>query len=309
MFDELLKELVENKLLSEETQKDIKEVVEKKINEAVEVAKKEAAEATKVELTEKWITERDQLIEALDKKVEDFLVEEMKELKGDIESFRDLEVEYAEKLAEHKAAMSEEVKNDMAELLEKLDTFLEMRISVEMEELKEDLEEARRLDFGRRIFEAFAEEFDSVYVDEEGVRAELAETKARLAEAEETLEEVRANNEAVERQMKMDELLNNLDSHQREVMETLLDKVATEKLEEAYKVFLPRIIKESEKSEGTSEKEGKVLAEGGSKAATTENVVVATGDKPLTESEEESTTASKLSEGAREMLKRLSGIK
>lgn len=305
-MNELLQELVKNQLLSEETQKSLLEAYEKTLTEAIETAKKAAADETKVELTEKWIVERDQLIEAIDHKVDDVLKAELTELKDDIEKFRDLEVEYAEKIAEHKAAMSEEIKNDMVELLEKLDAFLEVRIGVELEELKEDLEEARKLDFGRRIFEAFAQEFDNVYTDEDSVKAELADVKAKLAETVEALEEVITDREVMQRAAKMNELLSNLDSHQREVMETLLDKVSTEKLEEAYKVFLPRIIKESA---STSEKETeKVLAEG-AEVVTSGKVSVVTGDKPLIESEKEETPKTRLSEAAVTMLQKLGGIK
>lgn len=303
-MNELLKKLVESKLLSEETQVELMEAFSKQLTESIDAAKEEAAQNTKVELTEKWIAERDQLIEALDKKVEDQLKVELVELKESIENFRNLEVEYAEKLIEHKAAMAEEVKADMEELLESLDAFLETRITVEMEELKEHMEEVRKLDFGRRVFEAFAKEFDETFTDEEGVKAELEETKDRLSEVEKALVEAVEELETLERKEKMEEILSNLDSHQHEVMETLLDKVPTEKLEEAYKKFLPKLIKESV---NTSGKEDKVLAEDvkDEKTAVVETVVVS-GDVTLNENVE--TTKPKLSSDAYNMLRKLGGI-
>lgn len=308
-MNELLQELLKNQLLSEETQKQLQEAFTKTVNDAIEVAKQDTVASTKIELTEKWLADRDQLIEALDKKVDDVLKAELVELKESIESFRDLEVEYAGKLAEHKAAMAEEVKSDMVELLESLDAFLEMRITTEMEEIKESIEAAKKLDFGRRIFEAFAEEFDLVHTNDDAVKAELVSVKAKLAETTEALEEVIADRDALERQDKLEELLSNLDSYQREVMETVLNTVATEKLDEAYKTFLPRIMKESVNTVSEKETE-KVLAEGVKEVAAAKTVVV-TGDRTsLSERvEDKAVVTNSLSESARIMLKKLGGIK
>jgi hypothetical protein len=56
----------------------------------------------------------------------------------------------------------------------------------------------------------------------------------------------------------MENVLSPLVGRQREVMEAILRTVPTEQLEEGYKTFIGRVIRESE----DSEKEGKVLAEG-----------------------------------------------
>lgn len=307
-MDELLQELVKNELLSEETQKQLKEAFTNKINEAIELAKTEAANNTRVELIEKWHVERNSLIEALDKKIDESLKNEIDELKESISNFRDLEVEYAQKIIEHKAAMAEELKNDMSEILENLDSFLEIRIKKEIEELKESIEEAKKLNFGKKIFEAFAEEFDLTFTDEDSIKSELNAVKEKLANTEKSLSEAINDNETVKRKLKMNELLSVLGNKQREVMETILDKVATNKLDEMYSLFLPKILKESA---NTTEKETKVLAES-EKGIVAENVSVITGDKkPLNVNEEattSTTTKSRLSESAKEMLKKLSGI-
>jgi len=307
-MDELLKQLVENKLLSEDTQKDLKEAFDKQITEAIEIAKKAAEEEVKVELTEKWIDERNQLIEALDKKVDDYLEDEMKELKENVEQFRDLEVDYAEKLTEAKVAMGAEIKTDMEELVETIDAFLEMRISVEMEELKEELDEYRRGDFEHRILEAFAEEFSETFLNEDGMHNELVETKEKLAVAEDALKEAAANADTLTRSKKLADLLSTLGAQQREVMETLLDKVATDKIDEAFTVFLPRLLKASGSTPGKEKDE--VLAES-AKGKTVDPVVegtIITGDI-ITEGDDQTTTKPKLSEDAIAMLHRLGGVK
>lgn len=258
-MDELLKKLLESDVLNEETTKELQEAFQVKIDEAIEAAKDEAAADVRAELTEQWVMEKDQLVEAVDSKVTEFLAAELDELKEDIESFRDLEAEFAGKVVEAKAAMSDELKSDLTELVEKIDAFLEIRIGSEMDELKEDLEEVRKNDFGRKIFESFADEFMAGYSDEESAEATLRETESRLVDTESALEESESARAELERLMKMDEILSPLSGRQKEVMEAILNNVPTERLDEGYKTFIGRVIRETDES---SEKESKVLAEG-----------------------------------------------
>ncbi len=256
-MDELLQKLLEAEVLSEETKKELEGAFQKKLDEAITVAKEVASDDVRAELSEQWVTERDQLIEAVDSKVTEFLSKELEELKGSIESFRDLETDYAEKLVEAKAAMSDELKDDLMELVEKVDAFLEIRLSAEVEELREGIEVVRKNDFGRRIVEAFSEEFMLNFVDEEAAQNTLRETTERLRDAEEALAESESKRAEVERTITMEEVLSPLAGRQREVMEAILRNVDTEHLEEGYKTFIGRVIRETD----DSEKEGSVLAE------------------------------------------------
>ena len=164
-MEELLQKLLEAEILTEDTRKELETAFKAQLDEATTAAKDETAADVRAELTEQWIVERDSLIEAIDSKVGEMLVTEMNELKGDIESFRDLEAEYAEKLVEAKGEMGDELKGDLKELVEKIDSFLEMRLKSEMTELKEDIAEVRKNDFGRRIYEAVATEFADNHAD------------------------------------------------------------------------------------------------------------------------------------------------
>jgi len=255
-MEELLQKLLEADILSEDTKKDLESAFQTKLDEAITVAKEAAADDVRAELTEQWVEQRDQLVEAVDAKVDDFLGREVEELKEDIERFRDLEAEYAEKLVEAKAAMSDELKDDLLELVEKVDSFLEMRLTSELDELHEDLEAQRKNDFGRRVFEAFSEEFMINYSDEESAEISLRETQERLHDAEEALNESEKARAEVDRLVEMERILAPLTGRQKEVMEAILKTVATEQLEEGYKTFIGRVIREND-----SEKEGSVLAE------------------------------------------------
>jgi hypothetical protein len=311
-MDELLQKLLEADVLSEDTKKELEEAFQTKLDEAIEAAKESAAADVKAELTEQWVGERDTLVEAVDEKVNDFLAREVEELKEDIERFRDLEAEYAEKLVEAKAAMSDELKDDLMELVEKVDSFLEMRLAAELEELKEDLDAQRQNDFGRRVFEAVAEEFAMNYADDESAEQSLRETKERLADVEAALEESESARNEIERAVEMERILSPLTGRQHEVMEAILRTVPTEQLEEGYKTFIGRVIRESE---DISEKEKPVLAESeeakdddaAGKESKKEEVLegkVITGDSEVIE---EDFTGTEFSESTKE-LRKLAGI-
>lgn len=256
-MDELLQKLLEAEVLSEDTKKELEGAFQSKLDEAITAAKDDAAADVRADLTEKWVVERDQLVEAVDTKVTEFLTKEVQELKEDIERFRDLEAEYAEKLVEAKGEMSNELKDDLKELVEKVDAFLEIRLSAEVEELREDLKTVSKNDFGKRVFEAFAEEFITNYADEDSAENTLRETQERLSDAEDALAKSESKRAEVERTIAMEEILSPLTGRQHEVMEAILSNVDTEHLEEGYKTFIGRVIRETD----DSEKEGSVLAE------------------------------------------------
>lgn len=288
-MDELLQKLLEAQILSPEVKKEFETAFTTKLNEAIETAKVQTAADVRAELTEQFVKERDTLVEAVDTKVGEFLESEIEELREDIERFRDLEAEFAEKVVEAKAAMSTELKGDLAELVEKLDSFLEMRLTSELEELREDVSEIRKVEFGRRIFEAVAQEYMNNYADEESAESSLHEAMNKVEELTAALEQSERKRSEVERKVKLEEVLSPLAGRQKEVMEMILKNIETSKLEEAYKTFIGRVVRES--TEGArSEKEGKVLAEGASqkeaKAAKKESLksdlkeaVVVTGDE------------------------------
>ena len=207
--------------------------------------------------------------------------------------------------------MAEELKSDLAELVEKLDSFLEIRLRAELEELTEDIERVKKDEFGRKIFEAVREEFAANFADDESLEGTLRETEKRLADATEALEETERKLASMERTQKLDEVLAPLSGVQRDVMEAILKNVDTEQLEEGYKTFIGRVLKETE--EDGSEKEDTVLAESASEDEEKELLEgdVRTGDKEdvLAENEQQlSETEKKLTEAQRARLRKIAGI-
>jgi len=313
-MEELLQKLFEANVLSEETKKELSEAFETKMGEAVEVAKKEAAADVRTELTEQWVQERNALIEAIDTKVGEFLDEELNELKDDIDRFRDLEADYAEKLVEAKASMSNELKGDFAELVERIDAFLEICLQAEMEELKEDIESAKRNDFGRRVFEGIVEEYRHNFADDDSLEGTLRETEERLSDTQKSLEDSERKLAKLARKDKLNEVLSPLDGRPREVMEAILGSVSTEQLEDGYKTFITRVLREV--NEETSEKEdNKVLAEDASKEGKKKELsksdgIIVKGDNEevLKEEKKADETQHKLTEETRIRLQKLAGL-
>ena len=127
----------------------------------------------------------------------------------------------------------------------------------EITSLKEDIEAARRQDFGRKLFEAFAAEYSSSYLNEKSETAKLLkvidlkdlamqEAAQAVAQAEQILEskqaEIRALKESQERKDIMGELLAPLNKEQREIMGELMESVKTERLNESFEKYLPSVL-------------------------------------------------------------------
>lgn len=285
-MDELLKKLLAAEVLTEDTRAELEAAITKQLNEAMTAARTQATVEVTAQLEEQWIQEREVLIEALDAKVSEVLTAELEELRESIESFRDLEIEYAEKLVEAKTEMAGQLKDDIATLVEKMDKFLEIRLNAEIEELREDIDVVKKNEFGRKVFESFVAEFKKHYEAEDtSSSTKLEETEQRLADALTALEETERKIAKMERSKKLEQVLTPLSGRTREVMEAILKSVDTNMIEEAYKTYIGRVVKETSGEsktveEGkTSEKETKVLAEGVSKKVV--SGAVKTGDNKV----------------------------
>jgi len=245
-MDEILKKLLESDLLNEETKAQLSEAFTKALETAVAEAREKMEVEVRSTLTEEFVKAREELATSVNEKVEEFLTAELEELKEDINKFRDLEVEYAEKLVEEKENLAQQLAEQLDQLVDKLDAFLEVRLDEEFTELKEDIEQVKRLEFGRKIFEAVEAEFKSFRKEDlSSVEKDLAEARDQLADAKSKLAQIEQERLAEARNAKMEELLSPLSGNAREQMKIILSNVATEKLDEAFKVYIGRILKEA----------------------------------------------------------------
>jgi len=168
-------------------------------------------------------------------------------------------------LAETKVKLIKEAKNKFAEVRKdfiaksanKVSTIVENTLKGEIGALKEDIEEARKNDFGRKMFEAFAAEYATSHLNEKSETAkllkvvaakdkQLAEAKTfavkakRLAESKNA--EIERMAQIAERKETIDELLSPLNKAQKDIMTDLLESVQTNRLQSAFDKYLPAVI-------------------------------------------------------------------
>jgi ABC-type transporter Mla subunit MlaD len=256
--------LVSEKLSEEiaEFSEDRKQLAEAKAKYAI--AMRENADLMKnfvVESLAKEVSElhEDQKVMAENfAKLEEFVVEALaKEIAEFYEDKKDL--------AETKVRLVREAKEQFAKVKK---TFVERsaklvsdtvskNLNQEITALKEDIETARQNDFGRKLFEAFANEYSQSYLNEKSESAKLlkvVDAKAlQLEEAKTELNKVMATVaekdkeisrivEGAERTKVMHELTAPLSKDQKEIMTDLLESVQTAKLRSAFDKYLPAVI-------------------------------------------------------------------
>lgn len=191
-------------------------------------------------------------------KLEEFVVEALaKEIAEFYEDKKDL--------AETKVRLVREAKSHFAKVKQSfversaraVSETVDKALRSEMTQLKEDIEEARRNDFGRKLFEAFASEYAGSYLNEKSETAkllkvlsakdkQLAEAKAFAAKAKQLVESQQVEKkrlvEAAQRKDILNELTAPLSKEQKEIMSDLLESVQTAKLRSAFDKYLPAVI-------------------------------------------------------------------
>lgn len=250
-MDEILKVVLSSEILSEETKTQLTEHVrtlEKSLRESIETE-------VRAELAEQWVQERDALASKMEVFVSTTLQEELAELRESIAEFRDLETEYEQKLNEQRVVMAEEVvaekqrlqttlEEELESLIDKIDEFLEIRLTEEVSELAEDIQVVKNNKLGQEMFEAFSGIFMQSHLSQVGVLKKLAEAEEQIATLGSQLNEVSASNADLLRESTMTSLLSNLQGSKREQMALILKGVPTDKLGDTYKQFVSRIMKE-----------------------------------------------------------------
>ena len=316
---DVLKQLFENNVVSEDIKAEIEESWNKKIQENRDQVTSELRE----EFAQKFEHEKAQLIESLDSMLNDRLTGEIAEFVEDRKQLIEAKAKYAKKLKNDskvvKEFVSKKLASEISELHEdhkkmsdnfgKLEQFVitqlakeisefsqdkkevvETKVKLvkeakaqldavktqfikrsakmvegivtktitnEMKQLKEDISSARRNDFGRRIFEAFASEYTHSYLNEksdvvkllkvlEKRDRQLAETQAKITEKAKIVEskerEISKMRDLTARKEIVSELLAPLAKDKRVVMNELLESVQTPKLRTAFDKYLPAVM-------------------------------------------------------------------
>ena len=191
-------------------------------------------------------------------KLEGFIVEALaKEIADFYEDKKDL--------AETKVRLVKEAKEQFTLLKGKfiersadlVESVVTKGLTKEIGQLKEDIDQARRNDFGRKIFEAFTTEYQHSLLNEKSETSKLlkviAEKEQQLSEARQAVTEKQKLVESTQQQVAnatanaarkevMNELLSPLGQTQREIMSELLESVQTVKLRSSYDKYLPAVL-------------------------------------------------------------------
>jgi hypothetical protein len=316
---DLVKQLFENNVISEEMKSEIESAWNNRIQENRDQVNAELRE----EFAQKYEHDKTAMVEAVEKMLEDRLHAELSELAEDRQGLIEAKAKYAKKMKSDAAKMEsfvlQKLRNELGELHEdrkrvaenvtKLESFIvdalakeiaefhtdkkdlaetkvklvresrtkfdqvkkqfvsrsaelvkeavEKTLRTEIGQLKEDIESARRNDFGRRIFESFASEYASSHLNEKSEtvkllkvvqqkEVELGEAAKIVAEHQKIVEgkerEIRVARDLAARREIMSELLGPLGGDRKTVMNELLESVATEKLRGAYDKYLPAVM-------------------------------------------------------------------
>lgn len=200
--------------------------------------------------------DRQRVAEALNKMdtfVSTQLAEELTEFHQDKKALAEQRVKM---IAEGKRQLAEAKAEFISRAAKKVERVVNKTMTTEVKTFREDITAARENDFGRRIYEAFASEFNASYLNEgreiKKFQTALAEMEKRLDETQSELAEqsekvrlaeskLRAAKDRMVRKEKLDELMKPLSREKREIMSDLLESVKTDKLESAFNKYLPSL--------------------------------------------------------------------
>jgi hypothetical protein len=229
-----------------------------------------------METLRKEINELREDREAQDKnmvQLEGFVLEQLtKELNEFHEDKRSLVEAKVKMIKEGKEVIEQTKRKFIENAATKVESILENTIKNELTTLKEDIQVAKENTFGRKIFETFAAEFMSSYLNEgtevaklnkamDNLKSQLDEANKAVAEKEvqltESTRKARVAEDIAERKLIMNEMMAPLSKQQKEIMGALLESTKTADLQGAFNKYLPSVLKEDAKPQKTK----KVLSE------------------------------------------------
>ena len=168
-------------------------------------------------------------------------------------------------LVETKVRLVAEARNKLEDLkatfvaksAKKLSESVSKHLKGELTQLKEDIKVAREYNFGRRIFEAYAAEFGTTYLNENqeirNLHSAIASKDKKLAEAIKLTKTAKVLVESKDREIRMikennvrtstlEDLLAPLNQEKQAIMRNLLESVQTSRLKNAFEKYLPAVL-------------------------------------------------------------------
>lgn len=199
------------------------------------------------------------------KKLENFVIKQLaKELREFQQDKKDLASTKVRLVREADTQLADIKRRFISQSAKVMESYIKTQLTGEIRQLKEDITRAKTNNFGQRIFESFAQEFNHSFFAKNSEVSRLlrilGEKDAALAETQMVLESkdseiktlskrVRVTQDVMERSRALDQLMSPLPAEKRALMGKLLESVETPKLEKEYNRFLPSVLnKEASKS-------------------------------------------------------------
>ena len=190
----------------------------------------------------------------LDNFVAEQLATELSEFHEDKKSLVEQKVKM---VREGKKQLAEAKKDFIKKAADKVEKVVNGVIVNEVKSFRDDITNARENDFGRRIFEAFANEYGTSYLNEAKeikkiqkqiteMETKLNESKQEIAEKEDAVKltesKLRIAEDTINRKETLNSLMAPLGKEKKELMLDLLESVKTDKLEESFNKYLPSVL-------------------------------------------------------------------
>ena len=123
--------------------------------------------------------------------------------------------------------------------------------------MKEDIDAARKNDFGRRLFESYSQEYNQSFLNSKSETAKLLKvvdtTNQQLEDAKKTAnekvkiieskeQEIEDLKNTAEREKVINELVTPLNAEQKDIMTNLLESVQTGALRKQFEKYIPAVL-------------------------------------------------------------------
>jgi hypothetical protein len=191
-------------------------------------------------------------------KLEEFVVESLStEISEFYEDKKDLTETKVRLVKEAKEGFNKIKRDFIEQSATMVSEMVSNALTKEIKTLKEDIDMARKNDFGRKLFEAFASEYSHSYLNEKSETSkllkvvdlkdkQLAEARAVAVKAKKLAESKDFENkklmESAKREKMLNDLVSPLSKDQKSIMIDLLESVQTNRLPSAFEKYLPAII-------------------------------------------------------------------
>lgn len=258
-----------DKFISEKVEAEISQIAEEKQSLANDRVKYTKAISEHAKVLDKFVTEMvakevkelradrartTEHVAKLDNFVTEQLASELSEFHEDKKSLVEQKVKM---VREGKKQLAEAKKDFIKKAADKVEKVVNGVIVNEVKSFRDDITNARENDFGRRIFEAFANEYGTSYLNEAKeikkiqkqiteMETKLNESKQEIAEKEDAVKltesKLRIAEDTINRKETLNSLMAPLGKEKKELMLDLLESVKTDKLEESFNKYLPSVL-------------------------------------------------------------------